>query len=222
MRVAVDPLGCCGALLLVPERAHEHSWHLRRSQHLPERPHESSVDAEKLLGVNLLDFVEQDADLVLVAPQLVEDGLKLVGDVELVSIEHDDDQVCSRSKPFDDGGKLVLPPLPVLLVRQHTRRVDQRDVAQQRRSARRPAEAGEEGVAKLSEAMEGRVLLHRQRMSRDDPLVVARHDGNKLICRRLRPDAHSREVLSKERTDERGLADRVLAEKEDDGFSIKV
>jgi hypothetical protein len=61
------------------------------------------VDAHELLRVDLVGLVEEDADLVLVDPERVHHHAQLVGDVELVGIKHDDDQVGPVREPLDDG-----------------------------------------------------------------------------------------------------------------------
>ena len=49
----------------------------------------------------------------------VQDALQLVGDVELVRVEHDDDEVGSLGEPLDHLAEVVVAPQSLLLSRQH-------------------------------------------------------------------------------------------------------
>ena len=49
----------------------------------------------------------------------VQHTLQLVGDVEFVRVEHDDDEVRSLGEPLDHLAEVVVAPQSLLLSRQH-------------------------------------------------------------------------------------------------------
>jgi len=49
----------------------------------------------------------------------VQHALQLVGDVELVRVEHDDDEVRSLGEPLNHLAEVVVAPQSLLLSRQH-------------------------------------------------------------------------------------------------------
>eukprot|EP00968_Pinguiococcus_pyrenoidosus_P028008 scaffold7601_cov267-Pinguiococcus_pyrenoidosus.AAC.7 len=115
----------------IPEGPGVHSADLRRSQHLPEAPHERAIHSHELLPVDAVRLVQHDAHLVLLRLQNLQDLAQLVADVQLVGIEHDDHQVGALREPRQHLGEIILPAEPLLLAAENARRVDERDVGKQ-------------------------------------------------------------------------------------------
>ena len=92
---------------LGPERSQVDPGHLRRVDHLAKRPHEGAVDTHQLLGVHLVGLVEDHADLVVLPAERLDGLRELVGDVQLVGVEQEDDPVHALAEPAQNLGEVV-------------------------------------------------------------------------------------------------------------------
>lgn len=81
--------------------------HLRGVDDLSQRPHQSAVDPHQLLSADLVGLVQHHAHLVLVVLQSSDHLGELVGDVQLVGVEQEDDAVHALRKPLQHGSKVV-------------------------------------------------------------------------------------------------------------------
>ena len=147
--------------------------------------------------------------------------LELVGDVDLVRVEHEHDHVGARREPAHHLEEVVRALL-LLLPREHARRVDERRAAREVRRHLAPREALEERVAELAELVERRLRVRDERVPRQRARLVAVHDRLEAVRRRLRPDVHARELHVEEVLDERRLARRILADEQHERLRVKV
>lgn len=88
---------------MLPERANIHTADFGSVDHFSEGPHKGAIDTHELLGVDLIGFVEQDPDFVLVDAEGIHHNTELVGNVELVGVKHDDDEVGPVGEPLNDS-----------------------------------------------------------------------------------------------------------------------
>mmetsp|Transcript_18257 Transcript_18257/g.46749 ORF Transcript_18257/g.46749 Transcript_18257/m.46749 type:complete len:281 (-) Transcript_18257:243-1085(-) len=190
---------------LIPERADVHAHALRCLDHFAKRPHQSAVDAHELLRIHLVGLVEHDADLVVVALEGLNGVAELVGDVELVRVEEQQDHVAPRREPLDDRRKLIRATNALLLAGEDARSVDEGDVVEQRHVELRALKLGEEAIPEHLEPAERHVRRHGQRVARCLLVVRAMHHGDESVCRRLGANVLAREVAAEQVADERGL-----------------
>ena len=101
---------------LVPERADVHARHLRRAHDATHRPHERAVHAHEVLRRYAVGLVEHDAHLLLIVLEYLYDLLELVGGVELVCVEEQQDPIRVLHPPPDHLVEVV-PAVPLLLAR---------------------------------------------------------------------------------------------------------
>lgn len=80
---------------------------LRCVDDLPQRPHQGAVDPHQLLSADLVGFVQHHAHLVLVVLQGSDHLGELVGDVQLVGVEQEDDAVHALGEPLQHGGEII-------------------------------------------------------------------------------------------------------------------
>lgn len=73
---------------------------LGRVDDLAQGPHHRAVDAHELLGGDLVGLVEDDADLVILALERLDDSLELVADVQLVGVEEEQNHVRALGEPL--------------------------------------------------------------------------------------------------------------------------
>ena len=57
--------------------------------------------------INHVRLVQDNADLVLIAAESLDASLELIGDVQFVGVEEEDDAVDTLSEPFQNSGKVV-------------------------------------------------------------------------------------------------------------------
>ena len=62
-------------------------------------------------------------DLVVVAPECLDGALELVGDVELVCVEEEEDAVDALGEPLEHADEVVAAVRPLLLAGQYAGRV---------------------------------------------------------------------------------------------------
>ena len=62
-------------------------------------------------------------DLVVVAPECFDGALELVGDVELVRVEEEQDAIHSLSKPLNNSREIVTTVAPLFLTAELQKRV---------------------------------------------------------------------------------------------------
>ena len=74
-----------------------------------------------------MDLVENDANLVVVAAKGLDGTTKLVRYVQFVGIKQENDPIDSFCKPFEDTSKIVTAVDALLLTRQDSRSVNDRD-----------------------------------------------------------------------------------------------
>jgi len=113
---------------LVPEGADVHTENFRGLDDATERPHEGAVDAHELLGRHGISLVEDAADLIVVALDGFDGGLELIGDIELVGIEEQQDAVCATGEPADNIREGILTADALLLAREDAGRIDEGDL----------------------------------------------------------------------------------------------
>ena len=66
-------------------------------------------------------------DLVVVAPEGLDGALELVGDVELVCVEEEEDAVDALGEPLEHADEVVAAVRPLLLAGQYAGRVHDRN-----------------------------------------------------------------------------------------------
>lgn len=93
---------------------------------------ERQLTSHQLLIVNHVCLVQNDTDLVVVSAERLNRALELVRNVEFVRVKQQDNAIGTLSKPLDHVGKVVLPTEPLLLAREHTGRVDECDLFENR------------------------------------------------------------------------------------------
>ena len=105
---------------------------------------------------------------------------------------------------------------------QHSWRVDKRQFLQQLGFHGRALEAVEEARTEFREGSERFVGLHDKRITGDDPLIAAMHNGHESVCGGLRANANTREVALQDVLDERSFTGRILADQHDERDGVKV
>lgn len=83
------------------------AFYLRCVDDFAQRPHQCSVDPHQLLSADLVGLVQHHAHFVLVVLEGADHLGELVGNVQLVGIEQEDDAVHALGKPFEHRGKVV-------------------------------------------------------------------------------------------------------------------
>ena len=83
----------------LPKRAEVNAADLGRAHHLAQLPHERTINAQQLLGINGVRLIQKYPDLVVVRSQHVDRVFELIGDVELVRVEHYNDHVGALCEP---------------------------------------------------------------------------------------------------------------------------
>ncbi len=115
--------------------------------------------------------------------------------------------------PFDDGGELVVSPDSLLLAREHARRINEREVVEYGTVDLRALKFREKVIAEGLQTAERFVRAHRQRVAGYHPVVLAVHNGDESVCRRLWADALPGEIALQEAADEARFADGILSKK---------
>ena len=90
---------------------------------LAQTPHQSPVDTHQLLVVDHVGLVEHDPDLVLVPLHRLDAAAELVGDVELVRVEEEQDAIHSLSKPLNNSREIVTTVAPLFLTAELQKKV---------------------------------------------------------------------------------------------------
>lgn len=85
----------------------EEAFYLGCVDDFSQRPHQRSVDPHQLLGADLIRLVQHHAHLVLVVLQGSDHLGELVGDVQLVGVEQEDDAVHALGEPLQHRGEVV-------------------------------------------------------------------------------------------------------------------
>lgn len=83
------------------------SFYLRCVDDFSQRPHQRAVDPHQLLSVDLVRLVQHHAHFVLVVLQRSDHLGELVGDVELVGVEQEDDAVNALGEPLQHRRKVI-------------------------------------------------------------------------------------------------------------------
>mmetsp|Transcript_142686 Transcript_142686/g.443773 ORF Transcript_142686/g.443773 Transcript_142686/m.443773 type:complete len:201 (+) Transcript_142686:789-1391(+) len=151
---------------LVPEGSDVDPGHLRRVDDLAERPHQGAVRPHELLRRHAVCLVEDDVDLVVVAPRRQDHAPELVGDVQLGHVEEEEDHVHPVREPLHDGLELVPPLQALLLARQHARGVYQRDALEHGAGQPRALEPAEERVPEVAQLRERQRVVHDEGVPR--------------------------------------------------------
>jgi len=163
------------------------------------------------------------AHLLFVALERGDHPFQLVGDVELVRVEEDEDQVGARREPGRDRDKVVTALYALLLAGEHAGRVDERDLIQKPRVARRGLKPRQKRRPERREPRPRHVRLDDDRVAGRAAFVGAGVDDHKLVRRRFRADVRAAVILPPQQvSDERGFAGRVGAAHEDGGARGKV
>lgn len=82
-------------------------FHLRSVDDFAQRPHQRAIHSHQLLSTDLVGFVQHYTHFVLVVLQSSNHLRELVGDVELVRVEQEDDAVNSLGEPLQHSGKII-------------------------------------------------------------------------------------------------------------------
>lgn len=82
-------------------------FHLRSVDDFAQRPHQCAVHPHQLLSADLVGFVQHYPHFVLVVLQSSDYLGELVGDVELVGVEQEDDAVNALGEPLQHSGKII-------------------------------------------------------------------------------------------------------------------
>ena len=90
---------------------------------LAQTPHQSPVDTHQLLVVDHVGLVQHDPDLVLVPLHRLDAAAELVGDVELVRVEEEQDAIHPLSKPLNNSREIVTTVAPLFLTAELQKRV---------------------------------------------------------------------------------------------------
>ena len=115
--------------------------------------------------------------------------------------------------PFDDGGEFVVSPGPLLLAREHARRINEREVVEYGTVDLRALKFREKIIAEGLQTAERFVRAHRQRMAGYHPIVLSVHNGDESVRGRLWADALPREIALQQAADEARFADGILSKK---------
>ena len=135
------------------------------------------------------------------------DPLELIADVQLVRIEHDDDEIGPLGEPPHDRLVVVIPTNRLFLAGQNAGRVHKRNVFENGGVHFHTLESTEEVVAKGGEAAEGFVHVGTQGRTRHDLINFSVHDGNEAIGGGLRTNTDAGKVPPEEVSNKRCLAD---------------
>mmetsp|Transcript_4280 Transcript_4280/g.8165 ORF Transcript_4280/g.8165 Transcript_4280/m.8165 type:complete len:294 (-) Transcript_4280:94-975(-) len=208
--------------VLVPVAAAVDPADLRRPEYLAHAPQQASVDPHELRLLDLVRLVEDAPDLVVVRPELGNDVAELVGDVELVGVEEEEDEVGPLRKPLHHVGEVVAPGNPLLLPAQHSRAVDDGDALEQLRGGDASLELVEEGRAEVRKAAKGQLRDDGQGVALDDLVLLPVHNGYELVGGRLGTDVRGGIRTSKEVRDESRFAGGVLSDEEDGGLGLNL
>jgi hypothetical protein len=206
----------------VPERADVDAHDLRRVDDLTKGPHHRAVDAHQLLARHLVGLVQHNADLVVLALERLDHGLELVGDVELVRVEEQQNEVCALREPLCHLNEVIRAAQLLLLAREHTGRIDKKDLLKHGRGAHGRLELVQKLRAELGQAAEGHRRVDREGIAGDDAVLRRVHDGVEAVRRRLRPDACAGEIAANQVPNERGLTHGVLTEQQHHGLCVEV
>mmetsp|Transcript_27342 Transcript_27342/g.89497 ORF Transcript_27342/g.89497 Transcript_27342/m.89497 type:complete len:466 (+) Transcript_27342:463-1860(+) len=213
------PFRVCG---FVVEAADVHFAHFGRLENLAQAPHQGTIDAEELLGVDGVSFIEDDAHFIVVSAQRRDDGFEFVGDVELVRVEEEQNDVAARDEPLANLDKVVGAVEALLVAAQHAGGVDESDFVEQRVRALRRLKLGQERGAEGGQTRERQGRLHHNGVAGSPSLVVAVDDNHEAVRRGLRTDVRARVVLLQQRFDEGRLPRRVLSEQQNHRAPVKV
>mmetsp|Transcript_40007 Transcript_40007/g.120579 ORF Transcript_40007/g.120579 Transcript_40007/m.120579 type:complete len:293 (-) Transcript_40007:695-1573(-) len=111
-----------------PERSHVHPAHLGGHHDFAEIPHEGAVHSHEMLCRDAVGLVQHDPHLVGVRLHDLNDAFQFVRNVQLVRVEHDDDEIGAFGEPLHDGVVVVIPSDGLLLSRQYAGSIDHGDV----------------------------------------------------------------------------------------------
>lgn len=92
---------------LVPEGAQVDTENLGSLDDLAQAPHEGAVDPDEGLLADHISLVQDAADLVIVALERGDGRFELIGDVQLVGVEQEQDAVAALGEPLADLGEVV-------------------------------------------------------------------------------------------------------------------
>ena len=113
--------------------------------------------------------------LVLVSVNGLNGAPELVGNVELVGIEQEDDPVDPLGEPLEHAHEIVAAVGALLLAAQDAGGVDHRDALENCAVHGGALEAVEEGASEFRERPELPLVVHRERISRYDLCVEQIH-----------------------------------------------
>eukprot|EP00732_Lithocolla_globosa_P004461 Lithocolla_globosa_v1_NODE_4124_length_1505_cov_14.381379.p2 type:complete len:241 gc:universal NODE_4124_length_1505_cov_14.381379:1163-441(-) len=99
--------------IIIREGTNVYSHHFRGFDDLPQRPHEGTIDPHQLLIADQMRFVQHDPHLVIVPLEDFNDSFEFVRNVQLVSIEEQQDHVRAGCKPLTHRDKVVAATNPL-------------------------------------------------------------------------------------------------------------
>mmetsp|Transcript_38839 Transcript_38839/g.103105 ORF Transcript_38839/g.103105 Transcript_38839/m.103105 type:complete len:313 (-) Transcript_38839:97-1035(-) len=200
--------------LLIPERPHEHAAHLRRIEHLSQGPHQGTVHTQKLLCVYAVSFVEDGMNLGVVAPASSNHAPKLIGNVQLRNVEQEKDHICTVRKPLDDTLEVVAALETLLLSREHSRRVYEREALEHRARESGSLQASKEVVPEVRQLSERQRCIDHKSVARGRGVGFSVEHGNKPVCGGFGTNPKVRVVAPQKVSDEGALPRRVLPEQQ--------
>ena len=83
-----------------------------------------------LLSVNLVGFVQNNTDFVVVTTKRSNDTLEFVTDIKFVGVKEEKNEIAFGSKPRRDPREIIAALCPLLFSREDSRSVDKCDVLQ--------------------------------------------------------------------------------------------
>ena len=93
--------------LLVPKRSHEDFRTFWDIDDFCNRPHQCAVDSHQFVMINLVGFVQDNANFVFVSVNGFNASAKFVGDVQFVCVEKENDSVNAFREPLKDSYEIV-------------------------------------------------------------------------------------------------------------------
>lgn len=85
----------------------KNKFYLGRVDDFSQRPHQRAVHSHQLLSADLIRFVQHHAHFVLVVLQSSDHLGELVGDVQLVGVEQEDDAVHALCEPLQHRSEII-------------------------------------------------------------------------------------------------------------------
>jgi len=141
-----------------------------------------------------MSLVQNDSNFIVLSSEGIDSVLKLVTDVELVSVKYENDTISTFSEPLHDTWEVIRSSDALLLAREDTRRVDERDSLQDGGITAGGLEFAEECSTKHGQGAEWLVRLECECVSGHSAILLIMHDSHETVCRRLRSNTTPWEI----------------------------